>query len=930
MTKLHELAALGQAVWLDYIRRAFIEAGDLRALIDQGVRGVTSNPAIFEKAIAGSTDYDVDIRRLVGEGKSVGEIYEALVLDDIRQAADLLRPLYDQTDGRDGFVSLEVSPTLAHDTAGTIADAQRLFTTVDRPNVMIKIPATPAGNPAIETVIATGISVNVTLIFSLAQYEGAAEAYIAGLERLLSTGGSLAGTASVASLFVSRVDTVVDALLENKGRAELQGKTAVDNAKLVYARFREIFAGERWERLARAGARVQRPLWASTGSKNPAYPDTLYVDSLIGTDTVNTMPPATLQAFMDHGQAAPTIEKDLEKARARITGLSALGVDLDAATRKLLDDGVAAFAASFESLMSSIQGKKNRLLERWEPLSVRLGSYDAAVEAGLKKLVGSDAVRRIWAGDHTVWKPDPTEITNRLGWLRIAEAMQTQMDRINDFSASVRKEGYTHALLLGMGGSSLAPEVFSRTFGAKEGFLDLAVLDSTDPDAVRGHAERLDLRKTLFIVSTKSGGTVEPLSFFKYFYNRVLDAVGPEEAGRHFVAITDPGSTLLEIAAQHRFRRAFINDPTIGGRYSALSYFGLVPAALIGVDLATLLDRAQIAAGNAADCNCPLQGSNNAARLGVILGVLANAGRDKVTFVASREIESFGDWVEQLLAESTGKEGRGILPVVGEPLGDWTAYGADRVFVHLRIEGDERDDTALQTLADHGHPVIILRLRDRYDLGGQFFFWEMATAVAGACLGINPFDQPDVEAAKVLARKMTAAFLSEGRLPELEPALAKNGIVVYGDVDANTPGEALNRFFALAQEGAYIALQAYLRPDSGTDLALLALRTALRDRFGKATTVGYGPRFLHSTGQMHKGDAGKGIFVQFMADATADADIPDEAGAPQSSMTFGTLKEAQSLGDRQALLDGGRQVLRIHLGKDAVGGLRKLKEVLLL
>jgi len=697
-------------------------------------------------------------------------------------------------------------------------------------------------------------------------------------------------------------------------------------SKLAYARFREYFGNERWGKLAEAGARVQRPLWASTGTKNPAYTDTMYVDSLIGPDTVNTVPPATLQAFMDHGQVAITVDKDLDGARTRVAKLGELGVDLEAVTKKLLDDGVAAFARAFESLMSSIETKRDKLLAHWEPMTVSLGSYDAVVQAGLVRLKNEKVIGRIWAGDHTVWKPEPSAITNRLGWLHLAEVMKEHLNQIEDLSASVRKEGYTQALLMGMGGSSLAPEVFSRTYGSKEGFLHLEVLDSTDPDAVMGHASRLDLHKTLFIVSTKSGGTIEPLSFFKYFYNRVLDAVGPDEAGRHFVAITDPGSKLLEIADQYCFRTAFINDPNIGGRNSALSYFGLVPAALIGVDLSTLLDRAQIVVCNAEGCNCPIQGSNNAAKLGVILGELAKVGPDKVTFVTSKEIASFGDWVEQLIAESTGKEGRGILPVVGEPVGAPESYGDDRVFVHLRMEGDETNDAPLQTLAQHGHPVIVLRLNDRYDLGGQFFFWEMVTAVAGACLGINPFDQPNVEAAKALARKMTAAFQSEGKLPELTPALESNGIRVYGDIEVDTPEDALRQFLTQAQDGAYIALQAYIQPSSETDHALLELRTAIRDRFGKATTVGYGPRFLHSTGQLHKGDAGKGLFVQLTADATEDVDIPDEAGSIQSSMTFGILKEAQVLGDRQALLDNGRRVIRFHLGADAISVLSRLKE----
>jgi transaldolase/glucose-6-phosphate isomerase len=588
MTKLHQLANLGQAIWFDYIRRLFITSGDLQALIDEGLRGVTSNPAIFEKAIAGSTDYDQDLHRLVDEGRSVGEIYEALALDDIQRAADLLRPVYDRTGGADGYVSLEVNPSLAHDTDGTIAEARRLFAALDRPNVMIKVPATPAGIPAIETLIGEGINVNVTLMFSLAHYEAVAEAYIAGLVKLAADGGNVSQVASVASFFVSRVDTAADLALEAIGPPEtvaLQGKIANANAKVTYARFREVFRGERWERLAAQGARVQRPLWASTSTKNPLYPDTLYVDSLIGPDTVNTVPPATLSAFRDHGTVALTLEAGLEEARAQLAQLAEVGVDLDAITQKLQDDGVAAFAKAFDSLMASIAEKRDRLLAGWQHRSASLGTYQAAVDAALAEMVENRVVHRIWAHDHTVWKPERTEITNRLGWLHTAEVMGENLYRLEDLAEAVRADGYTHALLLGMGGSSLAPEVFRKTFGVKQGHLDLAVLDSTDPGAVLAHAERLDPARTLFIVATKSGTTVETLSFFKFFYNRVADAVGADRAGEHFIAITDPGSKLGDLAERYGFRATFLNDPNIGGRYSALSYFGLVPAALVGVGL---------------------------------------------------------------------------------------------------------------------------------------------------------------------------------------------------------------------------------------------------------------------------------------------------------------------------------------------------------
>ena len=930
MNTIKKVQTYGQSIWYDNIRRAMLTSGELQRLRDDGVMGVTSNPTIFEKAIVGSADYDATLHKLAKEGSDIDTIYETLVLEDIAAAADLFRPVYDQTNGRDGYISVEVRPTLADDTQSTIAEAKRLFAALDRPNIMIKVPATPEGMPAVESLIAEGININVTLIFSLSQYEAVMEAYLAGLEKLAASGGELRNVASVASFFVSRVDTAVDRALDSLGETELQGKIAIANAKVVYARFQEIFSGERWESLARQGATVQRPLWASTGTKNPVYSDTLYIDNLVGPDTVNTVPPATLQAFSDHGHPAPSLVAGLGEARAQLARLSELGVDLESITQKLLADGVVSFSKSYESLIASIVEKCDRLLEDQKDFVTSLGQYQKKVDEALAVMARDRVMLRIWEHDHTVWKPDPTEISNRLGWLHTADVLAENIPSLDELVDTLRETGYTHALLLGMGGSSLAPEVFRKTFGVKGGYLDLAVLDSTDPGAVLAQAERLAnvLDKTLFIVSTKSGGTVETLSFFKFFYNQVVDAVGEERAGEHFIAVTDPGSRLADIAAQYKFRATLLNDANIGGRYSALSYFGMAPAALMGVDLQILLGRALEVSCNCEGCNPVVNGDNKGARLGAILGELALSGRDKVTLVTSPEIASFGDWVEQLIAESTGKAGVGIVPVVGEPVGSPEVYGDDRLFVYMRLEDDNTYDTAIQALEDAGHPVVRLFLKDRYDLGGQFFLWEMATAVAGYRLGINPFDQPNVEAAKVLARQMVAAYQSEGALPEPSPILEEDGIRVYGDLEGGSLDEILDSFLALARPGAYVALQAYVQPAPEVDAALLVLRTKLRSNTHLATTVGYGPRFLHSTGQLHKGDAGRGLFIQVIGGVLGDANIPDQAGSAESSMSFGTLKLAQVLGDAQALRDADRQVLRFYLGNDVPGGLDRLANIL--
>lgn len=552
-------------------------------------------------------------------------------------------------------------------------------------------------------------------------------------------------------------------------------------------------------------------------------------------------------------------------------------------------------------------------------------SCRAAAGEARKALAAGRITERIQRKDHTLWKPEPGGISDRLGWLDSPRAMQGRLAEIASVVEGVRADGFNFALLLGMGGSSLAPEVFRKVFGVADGFLDLAVLDSTDPGAVLACAERLDLKRTLFIVSTKSGGTVETFSFMKYFYNLVAEKLGAEEAGRHFLAITDPGSALADLARAHHFRHAFLNDPDIGGRYSVLSCFGLVPAALLGMDVGLLLERAAAAAEAEFDSN---NQEMSGALLGALLGEFAVQGRDKLTFLFSPRLAAFGDWVEQLLAESLGKEGEGMLPVVGEVFGAPSVYGPDRIFCAIRLAGDDAGEEQLKALAEAGHPVIDLSLSDPYELGGQCFFWEMAAAITGWRLAINPFDQPDVEAAKILARKMIAEYREKGAMPLETPALKGPGLSVYGDLDAGKPEETLAAFLRHAKPGAYAALHAYLTPSPGMDEALQRLRMRIRDRFRLVTTVGYGPRFLHSTGQLHKGDAGCGLFIQFTADDSRDAPIPDEMGQPESALTFGVLKQAQAFGDRQALINARRRVIRIHLHGDPVNGISRLMAAL--
>jgi transaldolase/glucose-6-phosphate isomerase len=939
--RLVEIMKLGQSVWYDNIRRAMLTTGDLRKKIEEDdLRGVTSNPTIFEKAITGSTDYDEQLRRLVQQGKGVSEIYEDLVVEDIVNAADALKPVYDKTDGLDGYISLEVNPKLAYDTRGTIEEASRLFERVGRRNVMIKIPAAQEGLPAIEESIYRGININVTMIFSIENYAQVAEAFIRGLERRAAEGKGVDHIASVASFFVSRVDTAVDADLEDKARGasspeekqrleSLCGRAAVANAKLAYEKYKEIFHGARFAELKAKGAQVQRCLWASTGTKNPNYSDVLYVDNLIGPETVNTVPPATYTAIRDHGRVALTLEEGLEECRTLIAELAELGIDLKAVTEKLQRDGLAAFVGSFDTLVESIEAKRGALLSGInERVSASLGKYADAVSAAIREAEKGDVMRRVWRKDAALWKSEEAHqeiINNSLGWLNVADEMIGVEDELVAFAESVRARGFKHVVLNGMGGSSLAPEVLRRTFGRREGFPELLVLDSTDPDTVAEFRDRIDPARTLFVVSSKSGTTTEPLMFYRYWFDQVSKV--KENPGENFVAVTDPGTKMEADATRDKFGRVFLNPSDIGGRYSALSYFGMVPAALMGVDVKKLLDRAERVV-HACSQVVPA-GENPGARLGAVIGECAKAGRDKLTIVADPRVESFGLWVEQLIAESTGKEGKGVVPVAGEPLAAPSAYGDDRLFVSISVgRPDSETESKLKALEAAGHPVVYRTLTDAYDLGEEFFLWEIAAAVAGWRLGINPFDQPNVQESKDATKELLEALKRDGSLQE-QTVLASDGtLTVYADdatraaLQAGSVAEALESHLRRVKPGDYVALLDYFEESDDAEGAVQKIRTHLRDATRCATTTGYGPRFLHSTGQLHKGGPDSGVFIQVTAADARDVEIPGEP------FTFSTLKQAQALGDFRALSSRGRRAVRVEIGSDIAAGLRRLHEII--
>jgi transaldolase/glucose-6-phosphate isomerase len=890
------LLALTEArvsIWLDQIRRSLVTGGELGRMVqEECLRGVTANPSIFEKAILGSDDYDDDLEAMARENMDAQTIYDRIAVRDVQLAADVLADVHRESGGKDGFVSLEVAPDIAHDGQKTIAAVRTYWQAVDRPNVMIKIPGTPEGVSAIETAIYEGINVNVTLLFAVSAYERVAEAYLHGLERRQADGLPL-DVHSVASFFVSRVDSNVDRKLESLGRSDLAGKAAVANARAAYRRFKEIFSGPRWDGLRHGGASVQRPLWASTGVKNPQYRDTLYVDELVGRDTVNTMPMATLHAFADHGHlSGSTAERDPSED---LEALREAGIDLDQVTDELLIDGVKQFEDAMNRLLAGIE-ERRVAVATGRPATIQgklPPELEGPVAERITQAMGESVAQRVWRRDPALWGgPGVPEIENRLGWLTVADTMLEQAAELRKFAQEVRDEGFTDAVLLGMGGSSLGPEVIRRSFGEIPEGLRLQVLDSTHPDVVRAVQESVNLEKTLFIVSSKSGGTIETLSHYRHFKTLA--------APQQFVVVTDPGSPLESLARDEGLRRTFLNPPDIGGRYSVASYFGLVPAALMGVNVEALLHGSQVAEQSCAQYDSSR--SNPGLWLGAAIGEMARRGRDKLTFLVSPPIESFGLWVEQLIAESTGKHGRGILPVADEPLGDPDEYGEDRVFVSLRDadQPDEQIDAAIEQLAAAGHPTITVATHGPSDLGRIFFLAEFAVAVAGWALEINPFDQPNVQEAK----DNTARVLDSGSVPELEAA----------------DDERLRALLADAAPPHYVAVMGYLPPSEQLDAAVTELRATIRANTGAATTFGYGPRFLHSTGQLHKGGPPTGRFLQLVSEPRQDLDIP---GARYS---FGTLIAAQAAGDLQTLRSHGLAAERVKLDGDPVAAVRGLSE----
>ena len=935
MNPLKSLEQYGQSVWLDFMRRNLIGAELDKLLHEDGLKGITSNPSIFEKAIGHSPDYDDQINEILraGDARASG-IYDSLSIRDIQMAADALRPVYEATKWRDGYISLEVSPYLANDTANTIAEARRLWHRVDRANLMVKVPGTAAGVPAIEQLISEGININVTLLFAEEVYADVAEAFVSGLEKRARDNGGIGHVASVASFFVSRIDSLVDNMIDAKLKAGegdkallegLKGKVAIANAKMAYQRYKKIYGGDRWAALKAKGAQTQRLLWASTGTKNAAYSDVLYVEELIGQDTVNTMPVPTMDAFRDHGVPKSAIEQDVDGARKTMAGLAETGISIKAATDKLVHDAVQLFADAFDQLLGAVEGKRARLL------GDKLDGMTAALPDGLKKDVDAELeawraggkIRRLWAKDSTLWTGE--DENKWLAWLNIVDVEQEQEEALEQLSEQAKR--FKSVLLLGMGGSSLGPEVLAETFGRQTGHPVLHVLDSTDPEQIRSFTNKIDIADTLFIVSSKSGGTLEPNILKQYFFELASQKLGAAEAGKRFIAVTDPGSKMQHVAEHDGFAHIYLGDPGIGGRYSVLSAFGMVPAAAMGVDIKRFIDATQVMVRTCGPDVPP--SANPGVQLGAIMGVAGKQGRDKMTILAGPGLEDFGAWAEQLIAELTGKVGKGLIPVDAEPLGAPALYGNDRVFIHLELNGrPDPNATALAALEKAGHPVVRITLADAYQIGQEFFRWETAVAVAGSVIGIHTFNQPDVEASKIETRKLTDGYEQTGKLPDEAPFAEDGGIRLFADpanakalketAKSETLAGYLKAHFDRLHPGDYAGLLAYIPRAKATIELMQQARLQIRDKRHVATCVGFGPRFLHSTGQAYKGGPNSGVFLQITCDDAQDLAVPGQ------KYTFGIVKAAQARGDFDVLAARGRRALRVHLGRDLARDLDRL------
>lgn len=938
----------GQSIWLDGPRPRRLDSDELRAMVCRDeVTGISVTYDGLRHIIASATDLETSIRSRIFESKDPIAICEHLLIDQARRAADLLRQVYERTRGLEGYTSIEVSPYVVDSAEELVKRGRELFLAVGRKNVMIRLPATTAGLVALEQLVSTGVNVFVSDILTEAAYLQAAEAYSLAVDKYLRRGGNALDVIALVAMPLSKIDRIATRALESSAQKagpeqsvffdRLKGRAATTFARLAYRTYRSYIAdggNKNWKVLAGKGARPLR-IVLECAIPAPHLPASLYLEELSLPETIVSLPETAILALCrtpakQMEQSEDHVDEVIDQAILVYEQFKQLPFSISDALEDELSFLVDQQMEVMDQLIGALEQRRRAVeLNVATNLTHSLGELESPVKEALAKAKEDNVVARLWRGDTTLWTGKDEGAW--LGWLDIPEQQLAQTSVFQELSGEVRREKFTHAVLLGMGGSSLSAEVMRQCFGKQEGMPELLVLDSTVPAEVLKVRRAIEIEKTIFIVSSKSGSTTEPNVLCQYFYEETKKAVGDKEAGSHFIAVTDPGSSLEQTAKEMRFRHIYPGVPSIGGRYSVLSHFGMIPGAVMGADVKKMLERAH---QMALRCHETVASNENPGLLlGVIMAVLSEHGRDKVTLFASPRIRSFGTWLEQLLAESTGKLGKGIIPVDGESIASPEHYGKDRLFVYLRLsrEADKQQDKQVEDLKRAGHPVVNIELDDAFGIAEEFFRWEFATAVAGHVLKINPFDQPNVQESKDFTKKFLKHYEETGKLPEDQLVCRDGDITIYADdknkryllEKAKENLEAvLKAHIARLQPGDYFATTAYVEYDERYERAISAIRDHVRDDRRVATTFGYGPRFLHSTGQLHKGGPNSGLFIQITCDDKEDVPVPAE------KFTFGVLKQAQSLGDFVALSMRDRRALRVHFSGDIARGLSKLQSLL--
>lgn len=934
---LWEMRGRGQGVWLQGGRRLLVEGGGLDELMrTKAVSGLDCDLTTLAGAVSRGAEYADPLLRIAAQSGGL-EAAEALLADEARIAAEVLLPLYRESDGRDGLVSVDAAAARVDDAESMSRAARRMAQAAEMPNVVLKLPPTDSGFAVFEALIAEGLGVHMGPLFSLASVERATGAFLRGARARVGD-GSLRWPTTVISFGLAPLDIAIDELLRDTVRGagrrdmsaaeSLLGNTATAMARVACRRQRELVA-------AQAGA-VDSDLgpillaWTDLSTGDARQPRRRYAESLIGPGTAVVVSFGLLGNLARRGVVEATLVQRVDEAEEMLVELEDLGIDAAATGSALEAWAIRRRISGYEELSNAIAVATRALVADRDgassvastgtPWSASRPEIGAELVC-LDDLTERDAVARMWDKDASLWGPDDEMrelIGNRMGWLdAAADTDSTGNEPLRRFAAQLQEADIEHVLLLGMGGSSLCAEVCRRVFGSDR----VRVLDSTVPAHIRAVTESVDPARTSVLVSSKSGTTTEVRALLDYFY--ALAAPMLENPGERFAAITDPGTPLEQVAHERGFERLWLAPADVGGRFSALTVFGTLPMTIMGIEAPEVLASARrMATSCAREVSAA---ANPAARLASAIHQALIVGRDKLTFLMSPTLKAFGAWAEQLIAESTGKQGKGVIPIIAEPPGEVGEYGADRLFVSMRLA--EEDDTEslhdVDALEAAGHPVVRIVLGDRHDIGGEFFRWEAAVALLGALMGINPFDQPDVQASKDRTMAILAAAERGEQLPERPPVAAGSGWTIFADLEGDPElasrlrgadmSSWLEAHLGRASPPQYLGIQAFVSPQRATHRALQRLRVLLRRRRGLASTLGWGPGFLHSTGQLHKGGPDTGLFLQITADDDEDIDVP---GAGYS---FGELARAQSLGDLAALQERGRRVVRIHLG-DPVSG----------